>query len=64
MDDTASFSNLVIDAQYDIIDAETGHNITCGIQGSEAMRESWSVGAEAWPVGEEDFDGVPVEVAR
>jgi|HubBroStandDraft_4_1064222.scaffolds.fasta_scaffold1880854_1 hypothetical protein len=59
----AKFTNLTIDEHYDIIDGETGHWRTQGIQGADAMATTWKDGDEAWPVGETEFRGKPVEIA-
>ena len=58
------FSNLEIDCNYDIIDAESGHPLTEGIQGADAMSDNWPDGAEAWPAGETKFLGKPFEVSE
>ena len=60
----AKFSRLEVEENYDIIDGETGHWRTQGIQGADAMMMAWNVGDEAWPAGETEFSGRPVEVAR
>ena len=57
------FSNLETEISYDIIDSETGNHITQGIQGSDAIGLDWPDAAEAWPTGETEFSGAPVEVA-
>jgi len=59
----AKFRNLAIETSYDIIDGVTGHWRTQGIQGAAAMAATWKKGDEAWPAGEQDFAGKPVEVA-
>ena len=59
----AGFRALELTASYDIIDGETGHSRTQGISGAAAMARDWSAGDEAWPAGEQDFRGQPVEVA-
>ena len=49
---------------YDIVCGESGRWLTRGIQGGDAIRaECWVVGDEAWPAGEETFDGDPVAIA-
>ena len=48
---------------FDIVDGETGNWITQGIQGATAMSMSWTPGDEAWPCGEEEFSGSPIETA-
>lgn len=60
----SKFTALEIDRNYDIINGETGHWRTQGIQGSDAMSQSWDEGDEAWPAGETEFSGEPVEVAE
>lgn len=60
----AQFSKLIIDEHYDIIDGDTGHWRTQGIQGANAMAIAWEDGDEAWPAGETEFDGKPVEIAK
>lgn len=57
----SKFTNLEITVTYDIIDAESGHPITEGIQGADAMSQDWADNAEAWPAGETKFAGQPVE---
>lgn len=58
-----TFCNLKPECAYDIIDSETGHPLSLGAQGAEAMRLDWPEDAEAWPAGETKFRGSPVEVA-
>jgi hypothetical protein len=58
------FHDLEASENYDIIDAETGHWITQGIQGADAMATTWPESSEAWPAGEDDFSGNPEDVAR
>lgn len=60
----AKFRKLEIEAHYDIIDSETGHWRTQGIQGAAAMATTWDKGDEAWPAGERDFSGKPIETAK
>jgi hypothetical protein len=50
-------------AHYDIVSGESGDWITRGIQGGDAIRTVWDVGDEAWPAGEEAFEGDPVAIA-
>lgn len=50
------------EGHYDIV-GESGHWVTCGIQGGDAIRAAWVVGDEAWPAGEDTFDGDPVAIA-
>ena len=57
------FHDLDPSENYDIIDAETGHWITQGIQGADAMATEWPAGSEAWPAGTEEFSGNPKEIA-
>ena len=59
----ARFSQLDAEANYDIISSVTGHWITQGIQGADALAEAWPDRAEAWLAGEEDFGGEPIDVA-
>ena len=61
---SAKFSNLVVDESYDIIDGESGHWRTQGIQGAEAMATEWNVGDEAWPENDTEFRGKPIDVAK
>ena len=63
-DNMARFSRLAVDDHYDIIDADSGRWITQGIQGADAMATTWDEGDEAWPSGEKDFKGSPVDIAR
>lgn len=58
------FTSLEIDRHYDIIDGESGHPLSLGVQGAEAMRLDWPEDAEAWPAGETKFRGSPVEIAE
>ena len=58
-DETARFGNLNIETHYDIVDGWSGHFLTEGIQGCEAMNTVWPVGAEAYEVGSDDI----VEIA-
>lgn len=58
-----NFTELTPGANYDIIDGESCHWITQGIQGADALSQDWPEDAEAWPAGESDFSGSPVEVA-
>ena len=68
----ARFNRLAIDAVYDISDPVSGHWITEGIQGADAMQTQWPVGAEAWQEGPtdddgfdlRDFDGDPDDIAE
>lgn len=57
----AKFHQLDIEALYDIVAGDTG----CwdGVQGGEAMATEWKEGDEAWPAGEKEFRGKPVEIA-
>ena len=59
----AKFVDLDPHLNYDIIDGETGHWRTMGIQGCHAMTSHWEEGDEAWPTGETEFRGQPVETA-
>jgi len=59
----ARFTELDITNSYDIVDADTGDWITQGVQGSEAMQRNWPDDAQAWPQGEREFEGSPVDVA-
>jgi hypothetical protein len=75
-DKMAKFRKLVMDEHYDIVDGRTGHWRTQGIchlkisligtdvQGCAAMASRWSKGDEAWPTGEENFHGQPVDIAK
>ena len=56
-------NDLDPEALYDIISGESGHWVTCGIQGGDVIRAVWVVGDEAWPAGEDTFDGDPVAIA-
>jgi hypothetical protein len=56
------FNQLYIEEHYEILDPETGRPLTDGIQGAEAMRVRWPVGAEAYVSGTE-CAGDPVEIA-
>ena len=58
------FQKLEIYRNYDIIDGESGHPLTEGIRGAEAMASEWPEGAEAWHVGETEFATRPVEIAE
>ena len=58
------FNALETNQTYLLIDGETGHSLTDGIAGADAMAEEWPAGAEAWPAGENQFDGSPVEIAE
>jgi hypothetical protein len=60
----AKFHGLLIEQHYDIIDGKTGHWRTEGISGADAMATDWQRGDEAWPAGEEKFDGKPKAIAR
>lgn len=60
----SKFTQLNIASSYDVIDAETGHPLSLGVQGAEAMQLDWPEDAEAWPSGETKFHGEPVEVAQ
>lgn len=60
----ATFNNLDLTAAYDIIDGEDGSPITSGIMGADAMAASWPDAAEAWPAGESEFRGQPIEVTE
>jgi hypothetical protein len=51
-------------AQYDIVSGDSGHWITRGIQGVDAIHAVWEVGDEAWLAGEDTFVGEPVAIAR
>ena len=59
----AKFHKLPPDAHYDIIDGGSGHWRTQGIEGGAAMEAVWHLGDEAWPAGETEFKGKPVDVA-
>lgn len=59
----ATFNNLDPADHYLIIDGATGHSKGDGIQGADVMSQEWDEGDEAWPAGEEDFRGRPIEVA-
>ena len=61
---TARFYGLLYADRYDIIDGDTGHWVTQGIQGVDATNATWGTGDEAWPSGEELFSGEPVSVAE
>jgi hypothetical protein len=61
---TARFHDLYYSDNYDIIDFESGRWVTRGIQGVDATNATWGVGDEAWPAGEELFEGDPVSVAE
>ena len=60
----ATFNTLSLTESYDIIDGDNGYSLTQGIQGADAMSTSWPDGAEAWPAGEQEFRGKPVEIAE
>jgi hypothetical protein len=61
----AKFNHLEATKNYDIIDGETGHWRTQGIQGAAAMAAEWHEGDEAWPAGETDFiSSEPIEIAE
>ena len=61
----ARFSNLESSDTYLIIDGETVHSKGDGIQGSYIMSsDEWDEGDEAWPHGEQDFRGRPLDVAE
>ena len=59
----ATFNTLTETDSYLIIDGETGHSKGDGIQGSDVMTQKWESGDEAWPAGETEVRGRPVEVA-
>jgi hypothetical protein len=59
----ARFNRLDPEASYLIIDGETGHSKGDGVQGAEAMAQTWNENDEAWPEGETEFRGSPVDVA-
>ena len=61
---TARFYGLLYEGHYDIVSGDSGHWITRGIQGGDALRASWMVGDEAWPAGELTFAGEPVSIAE
>jgi hypothetical protein len=60
----ARFHDLYYSDNYDIIDFESGHWAARSIQGVDATNATWGVGDEAWPAGEELFEGDPVSVAE
>jgi hypothetical protein len=60
----AKFTHLELTKHYDIIDAETGHWLTQGIQGADAMAADWPNDSEAWDTGETEFDGKPLDIAK
>lgn len=60
----ATFSRLEPTKNYTIIDGETGYSRTDSIQGADAMATDWDEGDEAWPSGEQDFAGKPIDVAE
>jgi len=60
----ARFNNLEIETSYLITDGETGHSKGDGVQGAYAMSsDEWAEGDEAWPSGEQEFRGKPIDVA-
>jgi hypothetical protein len=59
----ASFNALDPGGTYLIIDGATGHSKGDGLQGAAVMAQEWDEGDEAWPAGEEDFRGQPIETA-
>jgi hypothetical protein len=59
----AAFSVLDPEQSYDIIDAVSGHWLTQGIQGTDALSADWPDGAEAWLAGEDAFTGEPLDIA-
>jgi hypothetical protein len=61
-DSNSTFTALTLEATYDIIDGETGHFLTQGIRGCDAMAAKWPNGAEAYPAGDVDVSEL-VEVA-
>ena len=60
----ARFTELEPDGNYDIVSGTSGHYVTQGIQGADALMEDWPDGAEAWPAGEETFNGSADEIAE
>jgi hypothetical protein len=63
MDTKARFNRLDPEVSYLIIDGETGYVKTDGIQGADAMSQTWEDADEAWPAGEEEFKGQPIDTA-
>ena len=59
----ATFNNLDPTAGYLITCCLTGHSKGDGISGADAMAQEWEEGDEAWPAGETEFRGRPVETA-
>ncbi|MCK9394269.1 MAG: hypothetical protein M0Q44_01595 [Methylobacter sp.] len=61
----ARFNKLETEISYMIIDGETGHPKGDGVQGAYAMTsDEWEEGDEAWPAGEQDFRGKPLDIAE
>ena len=57
------FNTLNPIKNYLLIDGETGHSLTDGISGADAMADDWDAGTEAWPAGETEFNLEPRETA-
>lgn len=60
----ATFNELNPTTNYQIINGENGYSLTDSIQGADAMTTDWPDDAEAWPQGETEYKGKPVEVAQ
>jgi len=61
----AKFHNLLLKSRYDIVSGETGRTLAESIEGSVAMKRTWSKGDIAAPEDEDEWDtfGRPTDVA-